>query len=745
MYYADWFEIEGQEILLQDRELREAIELDKNNKNKIVVNVLKPPKDIQPADNTGENDSTESINACIEFAANNNGVVFIPNGKYLVSTLVVKNNTTIIGCGCYSTNVIQKGASAKAIITSGSGANNVSVIGVGFDGNDEVQVNDLNGVEISGDNFSMYGCYFTKSSTIIKGTFGGHNTIKNCVFDFCAKKFISISNSGQFNIENAIFNSISDTAPECCVETSGGNCFITECSSYASAPIAFKISGDNNVVVCTVKNAAKDFEGSGKNLVVINGKTISVGYDVTVNNFECNNNAVKGKASVNELEVTGDTNIKYSEPYEFKEGISAVKMTSKRGVEYNLLVVDENTNFGSYISAKSFGAKGDGITDDTSAIQTWVDYISDNHKTGFLPAGTYLITAQINIKNKNSFKIIGEGECAATLKSNGGEISILTFNTVEDFTIESVAFDMNQDKTVTRGHAIYIVDSNGITIRNVNIKNVGGGAIMAYPSVNTKYISDLTIDNVLVEGIGVGNDGIHPTGILVANGKRNIITKCKVYNVGYYAIEFKNFSQNCCVSDCVCEYCKQAFYLGGDADTNVSDHYCRRISFSNIIALDCREVFTIGKARDITVVGASFKVTNPGKWDLNYGVSARNCFRVDMSGCNIDHNGNTSGIDLRNCNNIVIGDTNVYRISGNGRAYSFTESANCTISVRTSHDPTVILDTDNIVIADYKATRKQIYGGANKIVIESNQAGNRINYTFANGSGYLDATGWHNA
>ena len=745
MYYADWFEIEGQEILLQDRELREAIELDKKNKNKIVVNVLNPPKDIQSADNTGENDSTESINACIEFAANNNGVVFIPNGKYLVSTLVVKNNTTIIGCGCYSTNVIQKGASTKAIITSGSGANNVSIIGVGFDGNDEVQVNDLNGVEISGDNFSLYGCYFTKSSTIIKGTFGGHNTIKNCVFDFCAKKFISISNSGQFNIENAIFNSISDTAPECCVETSGGNCFITGCSSYASAPVAFKISGDNNVVVCTVKNAAKDFEGSGKNLVVINGKTISVGYDVTVNNFECTNNTVNGKASVNELEVTGDSNMKYGEPYEFKEGINAVKMTSKSGDEYNLLVVDENTNFGSYISAKSFGAKGDGVTDDTAAIQAWIDYITDNHNTGFLPAGTYLITAQINIKGKNSFKIIGEGEYAATFKSAGGEISILTFNGVENVCVENIAFNMNQDSSVTRGHAFYIVDSSNMIIRDIYITNVGGGAIMAYPSNNSKYIDNLVIDNVTVTGIGVGDDGIHPTGILIANGRRNIITKCRVSNVGYYAIEFKNFSQNCCVSDCICEYCKQAFYLGGDAELDVSDHYSRRMTFSNIIAMDCRESLTIGKARDITITGALFKVVNPSRWDLNYGFWCNGCYRVDVTGCNIDYNGNVSGFDIRDTSEVNVSNCYLYRAGGNGRAYTFSNSTKCSLQVRTNHDPSVILDSDNIVVADYQAIRKQIYGGANKIVIETNQAGNRINYTFANGKGYLDATGWHNA
>ena len=48
-----------------------------------------------------------------------------------------------------------------------------------------------------------------------------------------------------------------------------------------------------------------------------------------------------------------------------------------------------------YVNAKDFGAKGDGSTDDTTALQTWLTYICTNSKQGYLPNGTYKITSTL--------------------------------------------------------------------------------------------------------------------------------------------------------------------------------------------------------------------------------------------------------------------------------------------------------------------------------------------------------------
>ena len=46
-------------------------------------------------------------------------------------------------------------------------------------------------------------------------------------------------------------------------------------------------------------------------------------------------------------------------------------------------------------SVKSFGAKGDGITDDTTSIQNAINYVATRNKSLFFPSGTYLISAPL--------------------------------------------------------------------------------------------------------------------------------------------------------------------------------------------------------------------------------------------------------------------------------------------------------------------------------------------------------------
>lgn len=50
---------------------------------------------------------------------------------------------------------------------------------------------------------------------------------------------------------------------------------------------------------------------------------------------------------------------------------------------------------GGTVSVKRFGAKGDGVTDDTTAFTAWLAYIRDT-KAGYVPRGSYVISATLN-------------------------------------------------------------------------------------------------------------------------------------------------------------------------------------------------------------------------------------------------------------------------------------------------------------------------------------------------------------
>lgn len=56
------------------------------------------------------------------------------------------------------------------------------------------------------------------------------------------------------------------------------------------------------------------------------------------------------------------------------------------------------------VTAPPYGAKGDGTTDDTAALQKALDDIMGLHKVLYFPNGTYLVSATLNWSNKNSAK-----------------------------------------------------------------------------------------------------------------------------------------------------------------------------------------------------------------------------------------------------------------------------------------------------------------------------------------------------
>ncbi|MBO9638225.1 MAG: hypothetical protein J7576_08660, partial [Siphonobacter aquaeclarae] len=58
--------------------------------------------------------------------------------------------------------------------------------------------------------------------------------------------------------------------------------------------------------------------------------------------------------------------------------------------------------FSGPIKADWFGAKGDGATDDSQAIQKALKVANETAKTLFIPAGTYKITSNISIQLKDT-------------------------------------------------------------------------------------------------------------------------------------------------------------------------------------------------------------------------------------------------------------------------------------------------------------------------------------------------------
>lgn len=114
------------------------------------------------------------------------------------------------------------------------------------------------------------------------------------------------------------------------------------------------------------------------------------------------------------------------------------------------------------VSVKDFGAVGDGVADDTAAIQAGVNYVLSVGAVLFFPAGTYKITDTISLLNANYVKSAGmQGE-------NGNSTRIYFYNSTSLKDMFYVDSDVNYleisdlefiDNTARTSRGFYFFDT----------------------------------------------------------------------------------------------------------------------------------------------------------------------------------------------------------------------------------------------------------------------------------------------
>jgi parallel beta-helix repeat protein len=119
------------------------------------------------------------------------------------------------------------------------------------------------------------------------------------------------------------------------------------------------------------------------------------------------------------------------------------------------------------VSVRDYGARGDGVTDDTAAIQAAIDAANGV----FFPSGTYLVSAQINVK-ANLF-LRGEGGSKISLKV-GVTPYVLRGNAVNNFTMRDLEIEGNGAVGLS---TVYITNSTNVTVDNCKITKSGSIAI----------------------------------------------------------------------------------------------------------------------------------------------------------------------------------------------------------------------------------------------------------------------------
>lgn len=150
------------------------------------------------------------------------------------------------------------------------------------------------------------------------------------------------------------------------------------------------------------------------------------------------------------------------------------------------------------VSVKDFGAAGDGVTDDTAAIQA---AFSSGAKSLFFPDGTYLFNAAVNLNANSVREIIGQSRTNTIIKCRN-DLSDITFFTVAANTgirdISFLGYNTTAGTAVAFSSGTYTFSAHS-SISNFSISNFNKG-------INATSWYNLAIRHGLITGVSTGID-----------------------------------------------------------------------------------------------------------------------------------------------------------------------------------------------------------------------------------------------
>ena len=158
--------------------------------------------------------------------------------------------------------------------------------------------------------------------------------------------------------------------------------------------------------------------------------------------------------------------------------------------------------FASWINAKDFGAKGDGITDDTAALQSAITYVAQNYAVLWLPHGTYRTTQTLHVLNLRSGQIVGEDPATTSIvwagSSSSNAVALIDCSSCVTYTIKRLTLDGAGLLPID-----LLIDGDGDSystkgsLQDLRLKGATKGILIG-------YAAEITIKRVLFDSLTAG-------------------------------------------------------------------------------------------------------------------------------------------------------------------------------------------------------------------------------------------------
>ena len=193
------------------------------------------------------------------------------------------------------------------------------------------------------------------------------------------------------------------------------------------------------------------------------------------------------------------------------------------------------------VSVRDFGAVGDGVVDDTAAIQAFILALQTSGAKGFIPAGTYLCTSQIAVHRA---RITGE-DSVLKFQSLGASTDCLVLqgSAREDaLELSGIHVDANstgRDAVVLSGGKSGSTSADFLTIDGMRILNAVRDALHIEPALNYCWL-----ENIIFKSVRISNPGRHGLACIVTN-----LTDVFVNKISFYDLEVRGAGQTTAAYD----------------------------------------------------------------------------------------------------------------------------------------------------------------------------------------------------
>ena len=619
------------------------------------INVKAPPEPLTKAVGDGETDDTAAIQACIDYAHTNfnRGIIFFPFGNYVSKQLTLYDNISIVGFSPETTAICLQSEEERPLFTVENNAqgflsDNISFNDITLSGNvinratpavcffkytnivfNNVEIQDFNrltslfaeDLTVNGElpalifNYTVFNLKTVTTTSILIGN--NARLVGNIIFKTSSPscniiKIIQLpDDTGIIALDilniNCTFNKSGyiiqlNKLRTGYINVRGDISSINE--NFCNRPeidvkIQSKYLSTNTALSYNEYGNTKYEEYSDQT----NGST-SMGFYNDIFELQSVNPKISGSESI----VLDTPYVQYNKPSIINDYFKKVPYKDIDGNTYQVLVENGKKPLDDlgkiYTTPQDFGAKGDGVTDDSAAFNDFLKFCHNNKIAGYVPEGAYIFNSTVgltggqnDVSTSGILSIRGSGAKTTILKANGsGSQQIFRFENVKVANVSDMTLDCNNTTVQTASGdsrtALYILnpinlDTGNSVYRNLNIINVGYRAMLNYRNDRGTTTRNI-FENIYAKSCTTNTSEFieeQPAGFILADAAYSEFNNCYAEYFNRFTFEFKQTSLYCTMRNCTAFNCLNAFYLGQSSGVTANIH--RYDTFENCNSIYC--------------------------------------------------------------------------------------------------------------------------------------------------------------